>query len=92
MKELNQIEIQQVQGGVELAFLLSIVSGAKGYSESNTIKNCAIYGAVVGGIVGLPLFIVGALVTAPIGAVVGALEGWIGYEIGSLFYDGPVHR
>lgn len=89
MRELNNNEIQQVSGGIELAFFLSIISGAKGFSQSNTVKNCAIYGAVLGGLAGLPLFIVGALITAPLGAAYGALEGFIGYKIGSLFYDGP---
>ncbi len=93
MRELNSIESQQVSGGVELAFFLSIISGATGCSQSNTIAYSALWGGLVGGVAGLPLFIVGSLVTAPIGFVFGALEGLIGYKIGSLFYHEPkIHQ
>lgn len=89
MRELNSIETQNVAGGFEPAFVLSILAGATGCSQSNTVTYSALWGGFVFGLAGLPYFIVGAAFTAPIGFLLGAVDGFIGYKIGSLFYNGP---
>lgn len=86
MKELTNHEIQAVSGGITvmgIAFVLSIISGAKGFSEKQTIINTTLLGAVVGAVYTGPLFFIGM----PIGAVIGAVDGFIGYTLGSFLQD-----
>ncbi len=89
MKNLSVYETHQVSGGIGFTFFLSALSGATGGSLAKTITYDGLWWGFCFGIAGLPFYLVGAAVTAPIGFCLGAAEGLIGHAIGSIFYNPP---
>ena len=89
MKELSIQQTNEISGGVGFTFLLSMIAGATGVSRFDTAMMDGLWWGTIGFIAGLPLMGVGALITGPLAFTGGAIEGFVGHAIGSIFYNPP---
>ena len=83
MRKLNNKEIQEVSGGIDPCFFYGAIAGASGADLDSTIKNCLLFGGVVGGILSCNSFPpIGIVLGVPVGALVEAFTGYVGYALG----------
>lgn len=85
MRYLSATDIQDVSGGIGFTFVLAMLNGASGGSRRNTTLYDGLWWGTVGFISGIPMYGIGAFVTGPVGFACGAVEGYLGYTLGSLF-------
>ena len=87
MRELNNKEIQNVSGGIDLTFFGGLYAGVENLNFHKTMKWCGLVGLVEGGLAGAYHSTLLILPFAPVGAFVGVCMGYLGYTIGNIFAE-----
>lgn len=91
MRELQQQEINHISGGIDIAFFYGALRGAESADYGATMGHCALFGAVLAGVLSSACIVPAGLIAVPFGAAVEMTMGSIGYFIGSLAANPAQH-